>query len=176
MIRLYRDRAAVPAPFTGAGRVRRELRLLEARRAVLSHQAEKIDFKSSYWKSAKEQLRAETHGKCAYCEAPTSATYYGDVEHFRPKSEYWWLAYCYDNYLYSCARCNQEYKLAEFPRRGPRLPQPRVQRNSTDARFRELAGTLAPELRDARAAGAPFARMARYFVDVEWRLDVAPAG
>ena len=46
---------------------------------------------------------------------------YGDVEHFRPKSKYWWLAYCYENYLYSCQMCNQRYKKAEFPIFGPEL-------------------------------------------------------
>lgn len=43
---------------------------------------------------------------------------YGDGEHYRPKSTYWWLAYNYDNYLASCTLCNQRFKEAKFPIRG----------------------------------------------------------
>jgi uncharacterized protein (TIGR02646 family) len=56
-----------------------------------------------------------SHGRvCAYCQcdirhAPS------DVEHFRPKSVYWWLAYELDNYLLSCIPCNRSYKKERFP-------------------------------------------------------------
>ena len=83
------------------------------------------------WKAAKPQLKLETGGKCAYCESPTDTVAHGDVEHFRPKSKYWWLAYCYDNYLYACQICNQVHKGDEFPIHatsglwtGPALPEP----------------------------------------------------
>ena len=62
---------------------------------------------SRVWKAAKPQLKIESGGKCAYCESPTDTVAHGDVEHFRPKSVYWWLAYCYDNYVYACQICNQ---------------------------------------------------------------------
>ena len=80
---------------------------------------------SGVWRRAKAHLKAETHGKCAYCESSTSTVAYGDVEHFRPKSVYWWLAYCYDNFSYSCQLCNQLYKKATFRvgQRGPSLAQ-----------------------------------------------------
>ncbi len=56
------------------------------------------------------------HGKaCAYCQGQLTPSDRGDVEHFRPKSAYWWLAYAFDNYLLSCARCNRV-------RKGPRFP------------------------------------------------------
>jgi len=80
-----------------------------------------MKYKSSAWKPAKAALRRETHDKCAYCEASTAVTAHGDVEHFRPKSLYWWLAYCYDNYLFSCQICNQSYKGDNFPVLGARM-------------------------------------------------------
>ena len=77
---------------------------------------------------------------------------YGDVEHYRPKSIYWWLAYNYDNYLVSCQLCNQKFKKAKFPVRNNRLRAPRVARNSTDAHLDNLAGTLGPDPLDSTAA------------------------
>jgi hypothetical protein len=75
----------------------------------------KLEFDSAQWKPAKAALKQDTYGKCAYCEAPTSVVAHGDVEHFRPKSIYWWLAFCFDNYLYSCQICNQSFKGDNFP-------------------------------------------------------------
>ncbi|HEX8492773.1 MAG TPA: hypothetical protein VF658_08035 [Pyrinomonadaceae bacterium] len=109
MIRLTRDRTKVPAGFTGKKRIEKMLLLVEAMRNNA------MAFNSGIWKAAKPQLKAESHDKCAYCEAPVATVAHGDVEHFRPKSVYWWLAYCYDNYLYSCQICNQSYKGNEFP-------------------------------------------------------------
>ena len=83
-----------------------------------------MKFDSAQWKPAKDRLREDTSGKCAYCEAPTATVAHGDVEHFRPKSIYWWLAFCLDNYLYSCQICNQSYKSDNFPVSGDRLAEP----------------------------------------------------
>ncbi|WP_458127774.1 hypothetical protein [Pseudomonas sp. Z2-11] len=87
----------------------------------------KVDFKPKKrqaWSKAKVQLKTESHSKCAYCEADTAVVAHGDVEHFRPKSEYWWLAYCYDNYTFSCQICNQSYKGDTFTVKGARLTPP----------------------------------------------------
>jgi hypothetical protein len=81
-------------------------------------------FESKSWKPAKTALKRESGGKCAYCEAPTDVVAHGDVEHFRPKSKYWWLAFCFDNYLYSCQLCNQTYKGDNFPVSGAVAPAP----------------------------------------------------
>ena len=115
MIRLTRVRtaSAIPAGFRGQKRIDRLQEL------IAFSAAGTFDFKSTVWKAAKNQLKRETHGKCAYCEAPTSAVAHGDVEHFRPKSVYGWLAYCYENYTYSCQICNQTYKADNFPIDGP---------------------------------------------------------
>lgn len=57
------------------------------------------------------------HGRvCVYCQCGLPHNDPGDVEHFRPKSEYWWLAYDFSNYLLSCSRCNRICKRKSFPR------------------------------------------------------------
>ncbi len=88
-----------------------------------------VDFKPKarqIWPQAKAQLRRESADKCAYCEADTSVVAHGDVEHFRPKSAYWWLAYSLDNYTFSCQICNQIHKGDRFPIEGPKLAPPRL--------------------------------------------------
>lgn len=124
MIRLTRQRTGVPPSF-------RQPRLRTSALALVdiyySGAASGVfAFKSSAWKPAKAALKRESHGKCAYCEAPTAIVAHGDVEHFRPKSKYWWLALCYDNYLYSCQVCNQSYKGDAFPVGGVALTAPVV--------------------------------------------------
>lgn len=115
MIRLKRDRSkdVIHHNFYGKRKETFEKELLLEERRFKRGEIEKRIFKSGRWKPAKKQLLAETGGKCAYCEAPTSVVAFGDVEHYRPKSSYWWLAYCYDNYLVSCQLCNQRFKKTE---------------------------------------------------------------
>jgi uncharacterized protein (TIGR02646 family) len=63
------------------------------------------------------------HGRsCAYCDRELPGTDRGDVDHFRPKNVYWWLAYCFDNYLLSCSACNSAYKINRFPILSPGTP------------------------------------------------------
>ncbi len=83
-----------PAGFAGEQRIEKNLALIRLQQD--GGELPKV------WKQAKTHLKAETRGKCAYCESATSTVAYGDVEHFRPKSVYCWLAYCYDNFSYSC--------------------------------------------------------------------------
>lgn len=142
MIRLERVRtqSAIPAAFRGEKRILKALSLLVAAGADR-------EFDSRHWKGAKKQLKKETAGKCAYCEAPTDVVAHGDVEHFRPKSVYWWLAYCYDNYLYSCQICNQTFKSDHFPLRegGTTIPEPTPPAGADDAQKREFARRFAPD-------------------------------
>src|SRR5437762_10845774 len=116
MIKLSRVRTNPPVHtnFFGPKRVDVSLKLLKQKRdGELDKKGEK-KWDSSFWKQAKAQLLIETNNKCAYCETPTRVVAYGDVEHFRPKSIYWWLAYSYENYLAACGACNQEYKKDHF--------------------------------------------------------------
>ncbi len=73
----------------------------------------------------KEQLKEDQKGKCAYCERFLNGAY-GAVEHFRPKGGYclngklerpgyYWLAYDWNNLLFSCSECNTSYKGNHFP-------------------------------------------------------------
>jgi hypothetical protein len=116
MIPLTRKRQASAFPKDFLGDKLREKHLDLIDRYYTSVESGKpIAFSSSRWKSAKAKVRADSAKKCAYCEASTSVVAHGDVEHFRPKSIYWWLAYDFDNYLFACQICNQIYKKDFFP-------------------------------------------------------------
>jgi len=66
----------------------RNQRLAAARDAAL--QGTKIDFQE--YDLVKKDLAAMQHNKCCYCEKREEQAKYRDVEHYRPKSLYWWLA------------------------------------------------------------------------------------
>jgi hypothetical protein len=105
-----------------------------------------------HWGKHKHLFAAAQHqGKCAYCETIVQPGMSGDIEHFRPKAfcqelhppkslddtggqppkrkkkqkeaGYWWLAYDWSNYLYSCSRCNSTWKQNQFPIQGQRANQ-----------------------------------------------------
>lgn len=156
MIRLKRDRSAskIPRSFRGDKPVERLIELMEVQREIKRGNVAKHSF-SSKWGVAKEQLQAETHGKCAYCEATTTESMHGDVEHYRPKSKYWWLAYVYDNYLASCQLCNQAHKSDNFEvaANSVTMKAPSIRRNTTDSRIATLAKTAIPDPLDAPAVG-----------------------
>lgn len=146
MIPLTRNAdAEFPTNFTGTKKVEWERELLEDQKRIKLGEIEKHDFQTGRWKVTKEQLKKETHSKCAYCEVHFSVVAYGDVEHYRPKSIYWWLAYAYENYLPSCQICNQKFKSNKFPRSGRKMKAPRISINTTDAFITRKAGTLAPD-------------------------------
>lgn len=159
MIQLQRDRntAAINRNYTGDGKRRLELELLKDERRILRREISRknrFKKKSNRWKAAKEQLVRESKGKCAYCEAPTAANQYGDVEHYRPKSVYWWLAYSYENFLVCCQLCNEKYKRAKFPVINEHLQCPQVNKESTDQDLDALAGALCPDPLDTDAIEA----------------------
>ena len=62
----------------------------------------------------KEKLKNIYSDKCAFCEQEIKECKDNNleecsstVEHYRPKSKYYWLAYSWDNLLWCCHRCNQ---------------------------------------------------------------------
>ncbi len=77
--------------------------------------------------SVKNRLQHAQSHKCCYCEVDFSG-YPGDVEHFRPKGRvqqaqglpytypgYYFLAYRWENLLFSCFTCNVSHKRDLFP-------------------------------------------------------------
>ena len=74
------------------------------------------DVKSSIYKAddVRNQLLEDQHYKCAYCECHITKEY-NDVEHYRPKSKYYWLGHEWNNLLYACDICNRTYKKDFFP-------------------------------------------------------------
>lgn len=140
-----RTKNAIHHNFYGERKKTFEKELLIDQRRIRRGEIQKHTFNNNHWKPAKEQLFAETGGKCAYCEAPVSGVAFGDVEHYRPKSTYWWLVYCYDNYLASCQICNQRFKKDSFPIQGQKMRGPIVRRDTTDAFIASKAGTIGPD-------------------------------
>ena len=51
----------------------------------------------------KRELESIYHGKCAFCEMKVEQYH---VEHYRPKTIYYWLAFSWDNLLMACSTCN----------------------------------------------------------------------
>jgi hypothetical protein len=158
MIPLTRIRTGPPihTNFFGQKRFDRNLRLLKEKRdGVLEAGGEK-KWDSGFWKQSKKQLLKETFGKCAYCETPTTVVVYGDVEHFRPKSRYWWLAYSYENYLPSCSICNQKFKkdFFEIEDTTKMMEGPKILATMTDAELEALAATITVDPIN-NAAGMP---------------------
>ncbi len=146
MIQLHRIRStAIPTRFRGAQRITHERELLTARRDHLATAGSKFDFlKGSMWGPSKPQLEIEAQDKCGYCEASAKATAHCDVEHIRPKSVYWWLALCYDNYVLACQICNQSNKGDQYPVVAA-LVGPALLGTTTDTQINGLSNTFAPD-------------------------------
>jgi uncharacterized protein (TIGR02646 family) len=147
MIALDRKRTAqaINAKYRGVDKKEKDKELMLAQRDFLNNNNKPVEFKSAFWKTAKAQLKKESNGKCAYCEANTEVVAHGDVEHYRPKSIYWWLAYTYDNYLYACQICNQSYKNNNFPISANKYPEPAIAANTSDDEIELLAGNISPD-------------------------------
>jgi len=71
-------------------------------------------FQDTIWAGLKDYLFRLFKQKCAYCEGGRGAQTPGAVEHYRPKSTYYWLAYDWRNYLPACPECNSK-KGSRFP-------------------------------------------------------------
>lgn len=62
-------------------------------------------------RSALRDDMAPGHGYCMYCEWSHGDT----IDHYRPMEKYPTRAFEWDNYLWSCARCNSGFKKTQFP-------------------------------------------------------------
>ena len=122
MIRLQ-PRPAEPK-YLGCNAVKKTIEELE--RKIDAGQATSSSDFPSYWlnENVREPLFALHKGKCSYCERKRDKKRESDIDHYRPKTAvtedpehpgYWWLAYEWTNYLFSCKRCNQSNKKNHFP-------------------------------------------------------------
>jgi hypothetical protein len=140
-----RDAASIHAGFTGTGLFTKLVALAQARATL----GDAIEWEGILgdWKKMKAFLKRDSFDKCAYCEASTADVAHGDVEHFRPKSVYWWLALCVDNYVYSCQLCNQTYKGDKFPVFGTQLQEPRLPAvlPTSQRSLKRLVASLSPD-------------------------------
>ena len=73
-----------------------------------------IDGRQSIWKELKQKLAGISHEKCWFCESKNVRAD-NAVDHFRPKNAvagnaahegYWWLAFEWSNYRFTCTFCN----------------------------------------------------------------------
>lgn len=141
MIRLFRQRDRIGAGFLGQRKRTRERRLFEQRRVYLDAlrryeaavaaagpttplpRRPEMAFEQDKWGQAKDLLMDEAHRKCAYCEWEIGES--GQIDHFRPRALYWWLAYCHDNLIWSCTTCHgASYKGDEFSVAAARMADP----------------------------------------------------
>lgn len=92
-------------------------------RAIGSYTSDDI---GNAYRAFAKVLRDQQYFKCCYCEMFIRKGF-NDVEHLRPKAEadrrpgsletygYWWLAWTWENLLFSCPNCNRTGKNAAFP-------------------------------------------------------------
>ncbi len=110
-----------PALATARARELPELRKL-ARRLRRPPTSDEI----TGYQVAGDDLWKAQHHKCCYCEQRIKKSR-NDVEHYRPKARadrapgstethgYWWLAFTWENLLFSCPACNESAKRCLFP-------------------------------------------------------------
>lgn len=135
MIRLTRPTCPDILNNKGAELNNNNISAYEANPDAFKNGAEKFNFEGKnrvYGESSvKSELIKAQHFKCCFCEAKITHSP-GDVEHFRPKGKvdqhedeasirpgYFWLAYTWENLMYSCDDCNRRYKKNYFPLKDP---------------------------------------------------------
>lgn len=124
MIKIEKDLRAIPSslqvPPTGQAAQTTHRKRLEmiAQGEYKSNSSNDARYKMS---DIKGPLFNIYHGKCAFCEQRVEQW---QVEHFRPKSIYYWLAFSWDNLLYACPSCNVS-KSNKFDIEGTRAKAPK---------------------------------------------------
>lgn len=135
MIAVHRPATAPPILLNqGATERQRLCRAYQRAPAKYTSSQKKFAFDPAIYghPAVKMALITAQHGKCAFCESQVTHIAHGDVEHFRPKGGfrqrakaplcrpgYYWLAYEWDNLLFTCQLCNQRHKKNEFPLSNP---------------------------------------------------------
>jgi uncharacterized protein (TIGR02646 family) len=74
------------------------------------------DYKNhNVWKDLKNVFWKKQGKRCAICEKELNEINSYDVEHYIPKTEFWWFAYHTINYYVACGTCNRTEKSNHFP-------------------------------------------------------------
>jgi len=77
---------------------------IKNRNEIISKNKYDKRFDNQYKKNdVKENLNTIYNEKCVFCENNQEIL---QVEHYRPKSVYYWLAFSWDNLLLACHKCN----------------------------------------------------------------------
>jgi uncharacterized protein (TIGR02646 family) len=135
----------------------------ETARSELKQQVEadpsKLTIKSNIYAAddGKQVLKNMQHDKCCFCESKITHVAHGDVEHFRPKKAvledgqlkrpgYYWLAYTWENLMFSCELCNRREKGNRFPIDGTRAKTPEDNLEQEYPLFIDPAGPDDPEM------------------------------
>jgi uncharacterized protein (TIGR02646 family) len=110
--------------------------LAKVRTMPPGERTKEINRHDDIWKDVKDLLSSASGKKCWYCESRETRSDTA-VDHFRPKGAvadsdhkgYWWLAFDFTNYRYSCTYCNSRRidrvrgegggKQSEFPLLNP---------------------------------------------------------
>lgn len=116
MIKLEKNINAIPQSlipafvdlFPGLINIPKPSRTTHEKRMIIINKGEYIDqssFNSRYkMQDIRDALKVIYKNKCAYCEQKIEQY---NVEHYRPKQTYYWLAYSWDNLIMACPTCNQ---------------------------------------------------------------------
>ena len=113
----------------------------------------RFKFDPEIWLPARSILSVAAHSKCMYCETRVVSASPGEIDHFRPldraqglhrddisPDHYWWLAYTWENLMFSCHFCSRA-KRQRFPVEGRRLEP----FESVDTEKRLLLSPFGPE-------------------------------
>ncbi len=131
MIKVEKDFNTIPPSLLDRTTERHRQKCIDASAYVESNRYKKDDTKA--------KLKEIYHNKCCYCEQ-SIADSYQQVEHFRPKATYYWLAHSWDNLFLCCDRCNG-FKNDTFHIDGPQA----TYHNETGENFHHLE----PQYRDS---------------------------
>ena len=118
MIRVYKNYNDIPRSLLSPKTEKSITKLLENKKYIpLRHLFNAPDVKN--------KLKQIYHGKCAYCESIIEASY---LDHYRPKSIYYWTTFEWSNLLLACPTCNKQKK-TKFPITFKKISEPQLDRN-----------------------------------------------
>ena len=108
MIKVHKNLAIIPHSLLND-------KVIEKREHCIENKQYDNKFNSKFkQKDTKKLLSQIYYNKCAFCEQKifkcmddSMKSCSSTVEHYRPKSIYYWLAFSWDNLLWCCHRCNQ---------------------------------------------------------------------